>query len=82
VAVTGDYFDLFETQGFYPTPSATSRDAKNMYMTFTKPPGDTLVVMFDAYIQPYSVFGKKATVSVMKNGVPVASIRYHTWIVP
>jgi hypothetical protein len=82
VAVTGSYFDLFETQGFYPTPSSTTRDAKNVYMTFTKPPGDTFVVMFDAYIQPYSVFGKKATVSVMDNGVPAVSIHYHTWIVP
>jgi hypothetical protein len=82
VAVTGSYFDLFETQGFYPTPSATTRDGTNVYMTFTKPPGDTFVVMFDAYIQPYSVFGKKATVSVMRNGNPVASIHYHTWLVP
>jgi hypothetical protein len=82
VAVTGDYFDLFETQGFYPTPSSTTRDAKNVYMTFTKPPGDSFVVMFDAYIQPYSVFGKKATVSVMDKGVAVASIHYHTWLVP
>jgi hypothetical protein len=82
VAVTGDYFDLFETQGFYPTPSSTTRDAGNVYMTFKKPPGDTFVMMFDAYIQPYSVFGKKATVSVMDNGVPAASIDYHTWLVP
>jgi hypothetical protein len=51
-------------------------------MTFTKPPGNTFVVMFDAYIQPYSVFGKKATVSVMRNGTAVASIHYHTWLVP
>jgi hypothetical protein len=82
VAVTGSYFDLFETQGFYPTPSSTTRDANNVYMTFTKPRGNTFVVMFDAYIQPYSVFGKKATVSVMDNGVPAASIHYHTWLVP
>jgi hypothetical protein len=82
VSVTGSYFDLFETQGFYPTPSATTRDGTNVYMTFTKPPGNTFVVMFDAYIQPYSVFGKKATVSVMRNGIPVASIHYHTWLVP
>jgi hypothetical protein len=82
VAVTGDYFDLFETQGFYPTPSTTTRDATNVYMSFTKPPGNTFVLMFDAYIQPYSVFGKKATVSVMRHGVTLASIRYHTWLVP
>jgi hypothetical protein len=82
VAVTGSYFDLFETQGFYPTPSSTTRDGTNVYMTFTKPPGDTFVVMFDAYIQPYSVFGKKATVSVMRDGMAVASIHYHTWLVP
>lgn len=82
IAVTGDYFDLFETQGFYPTPSATTRDGTNVYLTFTKPAGDTFVVMFDAYIQPYSTFGKKATVSVIEHGKPVASIRYHTWLVP
>jgi hypothetical protein len=38
--------------------------------------------MFDAYIQPYSVFGKKATVAVVEQGVPVDSITYHTWLVP
>jgi hypothetical protein len=82
IAVTGDYFDLFETQGFYPTPSATTRDGTYVYMTFTKPPGDTFVMMFDAYIQPYSVFGKAATVAVMDKGVAVASIDYHTWLIP
>jgi hypothetical protein len=82
ISVTGDYFDLFETQGFYPTPSTTTRDAKNVYLTFTKPAGDTLVVMFDAYIQPYSVLGKGATVAVVEHGVPVDSISYHTWLLP
>ena len=43
LAVTGDYFDLYETQGFNPVPSETSRDGELFYLTFDAPPeGDTL----------------------------------------
>lgn len=88
IAVTGTYFDLFETQGFYPTPSETTRDDTYVYLTFTPPPkGDTFVVMYDAYVQPYvapeHLFGQEnATVALVDHGERVAAIRYVTWMFP
>ena len=58
--VTGDYFNIFETQGFHPEPADETRDAHTLYLTFTAPPGDTFVVDFDAYIQPASQQGRSA----------------------
>jgi hypothetical protein len=82
LAVTGAYFDIFETQGFHPQPSAETRDAHTLYLTFDAPPGDTLVVSYDAYIQPASQRGTAARVAVLDHGTPAAWIDYRTRLVP
>ena len=82
LAVTGDYFDIFETQGFHPQPSAETRDGSTLYLTFDAPPGDTFVVYYDAYIQPASQQGKAARVALLAQGRPVVWIDYRTRLVP
>jgi hypothetical protein len=82
LAVTGDYFDIFETQGFHPEPAEETRDADTLYLTFTAPPGDTFVVAYDAYIQPASQRGRSATVSVVDGGTRVATVRLDTRLLP
>jgi hypothetical protein len=82
IAVTGDYFNIFETQGFHPQPADETRDGHNLYLTFTAPPGDTFVVDFDAYIQPSSQRGDSATVAVVKDGTTMVSLDYHTRLMP
>jgi hypothetical protein len=82
LAVSGDYFPIYETQGFFPTPSDTTRDASNDYFTFTKPPGETLVVDYDAYIQPSSQRGASATIAVLDDGRPAASVYIETALLP
>lgn len=87
IAVTGDYFDLFETQGFYPTPAATTRDGSSVYLRFTPPrQGDTFAVMFDSYLQPYvapsNLLANDATVAVVDHGRRVAVIHYRTMVLP
>jgi hypothetical protein len=84
IAVTGSYFDIFETQAFYPTPSATSRDGQFVYLTFSPPPrGNRLVVSYDAYVQPYDTYGfRDARVSVLVHDIPAASLSYRTWLLP
>ncbi len=79
LAVTASYFDLFETQGFYPTPSFTTSDGSYVYLRFSPPSnGDTFSVMFDAYTQPYiqptNLLAHDATVALVTRGKPVASI--------
>lgn len=82
IAVTGDYFDIYETQGFHPDPSATRRDATTLYLTFDSPRGDTFVLSYDAYIQPSSQRGADATVGVVDGGVTVASVKISTHLLP
>jgi hypothetical protein len=82
LGVTGDYFDIFETQGFHPEPSAETRDGHTLYLTFDAPPGDTFVVYYDAYIQPASQEGKSARIAVIDHGEPRVWIDYRTRLVP
>lgn len=82
LAVTGDYFDIFETQGFHPNPSDETRDGNTLYLTFEAPPGDTFVVYYDAYIQPASQQGKSARVALLEQGRPAVWIDYRTRLAP
>lgn len=82
LAVTADYFTLFESQGFVPEPSSETRDGDLAYLTFAAPPGDQFAVDFDAYIQPASQLGKRADVLLVIDGRTVARTAYRTWLVP
>jgi hypothetical protein len=82
LAVTGEYFDIFESQGFNPEPSDETRDSATRYLTFNAPPGDTLKVSYDAYIQPASQIGRSGTVSVVDGGRRVASVDFRTFLLP
>ena len=83
LAVTGAYFDIYETQGFHPEPSDESRDSDTLYLTFKAPPkGDTLVVAYDAYIQPASQVGRSGSVSVLDHGRRAATVHFRTRLLP
>jgi hypothetical protein len=83
LAVTGSYFDIFETQGFHPEPSDESRDGDTLFLSF-KPPdsGDTMVVAYDAYIQPASQVGRSGSVSVVDHGQRLAVVDFRTRLLP
>jgi hypothetical protein len=83
LAFTGSYFDIFETQGFHPNPSDETRDGDTLYLTFSAPPdGDTLVVAYDAYIQPASQVGRGARIAVVDQGNQVAAVDIQTRLWP
>jgi hypothetical protein len=82
LAVTGDYFDIYETQGFTPDPSDATRNGDTLFLTFAAPAGDTFVVAYDAYIQPSSQVGRGGTLSVLDKGEPVASVDFDTTLLP
>jgi hypothetical protein len=82
LGVTGDYFNIFETQGFHPNPSDETRDGTTLYLTFTAPAGDTFVVDFDTYVQPASQQGRSATLTVIDGGTAQVSVDYHTRLMP
>jgi hypothetical protein len=82
IAVSTDYFRMFETQGFYPDAQSTTNDGRFVYFTFTTPPGDDFLVDYDAYIQPSSQLGKSATVELIVAKQVVVSTTLHTWLMP
>jgi hypothetical protein len=82
LAVSTDYFRMFETQGFFPDPDTVTNDGRFVYFTFDTPAGDDFLVDYDAYIQPGSQLGKSATVKVIVSGQEVAHTSLRTWLVP
>ena len=83
LALTGDYLDIYETQGFHPEPSGEMRDGHTLYLTFDAPPeGDTLTVTYDAYIQPAAQAGRSATVAVWVDQHQVAPVDLRTRLLP
>jgi hypothetical protein len=82
LAITGSYFNIFETQGFHPDPADETRDGTTLYLTFTAPPGDTFVVDFDTYVQPASQQGRSATLTVIDGGAAQVSVDYQTRLMP
>jgi hypothetical protein len=82
LAVSTSYFDIFETQGFHPQPSAETADPHFVYLTFNPPRGDRLSVSFDTYVQPSAQLGRSADTAVVVHGIHVATVHYRTWLVP
>jgi len=82
LSLTGDYFDIFETQGFHPEPDRATRAGDTLLLTFTAPPGEVFVVAYDAYIQPSSQLGRSAHVAVLRQGKPVVGVDFTTHLVP
>lgn len=80
--VSGDYFGIFETQGWFPGPSAETRDGQWYRMTFDPPDADTFVLDYDAYIQPSSQVGRSGQVRVLVDHTVVVSAGFDTWLVP
>ena len=82
VAVTASYFDVFESQRFFPEPSGETRAGRFIYLDFDPPPGDVLTISYDAYIAPSAQLGRRATVTVITDGVARVSLNYRTFLLP
>jgi hypothetical protein len=83
LALTGDYLDIFETQGFHPDASSSVRNGQTLFLTFDSPGGDTFKLSYDAYIQPSSQQGRDGTLGVVTNdGNTVATVSFRTRLLP
>jgi hypothetical protein len=82
LAISMDYFRMFETQNFFPAADSETNDGKFMYFTFAKPRGPDFDLEYDAYIQPASQIGKGARIKLLVKGHVEAQLSVHTWLVP
>ena len=82
LAVNASYFDIFETQGFHPEPSKSTRDGSLLYLEFDPPPGDVFLLDYDAYIQGSSQLGRRGELHLMDGEQRRLSVTYRTWLAP
>src|SRR3954469_7203821 len=81
LAVSSHYFDIFDTQAWHPEPDMETATPNFYYLSFSPPPGDTLEVSYDTYIQPASQLGRRADVVLIVDNKEVARTSYRTWLV-
>jgi hypothetical protein len=82
IAVTADYFDLYETQGWHPEPTEQTRDGEWLYLTFAMPDVTTFELSYDAYIQPNRVLPGSGEVAVVVDGERTATVPFRTFLFP
>jgi hypothetical protein len=83
VAISADYYDIFEFQGMHPEPSDETADGRFVYLTFSPPKdGDVFTTSLDTYVQPASQVGRHAVTEVLIDDKVVARVNYKTWLVP
>ena len=82
LAVNADAFQIYETQRLWPEPSSETRGEHQVYLTFEPPPGDMLVVEYDAYIQPSAQRGRDTRITVITEGQPRLTLRASTFLLP
>lgn len=88
LSITADSMLIFETQRFWPEPSAETRDAERAYLTFDPPPGDELAIDYDAYVQPSAQRGVLTQITILTqitvitDGQPRVSLHARTLLLP
>lgn len=82
MAITGDYLDLYETQGWYPEPTEQTQDGEWVYLTFATEGQPVMVINFDAYIQPNAVLPRSGQLAVVVDGQPVDPLSFRTVLFP
>ena len=82
IAVSSEYFDMFDENGLDPDPSGATADGEYVYWEFEPPDGDVLEVSFDARIEPARQWGRDGVSRLMDGNRVIAEARYKTWVLP
>jgi hypothetical protein len=82
IAITFDYFHLFDVTGIEPDITSSTSDGTNIVYEFDPPPGDTFRVQFDAAVEPGVHELPRATTSVLADGRTVVQVSYSTKVMP
>jgi hypothetical protein len=83
VAVSRSWLGMWDTNAWRPSPASSTGDRANVVMEFDPPDGAVLRVSYDARIQPAQQHGSDGWVSLLDgSGSAVATVRFHTRIVP
>ncbi len=82
LALTDDYFDIFEHQGVSPAPDTETSQGPMVYLTFPPPKGDEFQLSYDIYIQGSSQVGASGDLWLIVDDEPRLTISFTTTLVP
>jgi hypothetical protein len=82
IGVDRHYLKLWDENGLFPAPSAEAGGADMVEWEFDPPPGDRLVVTYDARIEPAAQSGRDGFVAVLVDGEPVVRVEFTTQVRP
>lgn len=82
LAMTSDYFDIFEHQGLTPQPDSETTEGAMDYLTFLAPKGDEFRMGFDIYIQGSSQHGASGEVWLVVDDAPLLRLSFTTVVLP
>jgi hypothetical protein len=82
IATSELYLGLFDANGLNPDPAAATTTADMIIWEFEPPPGDTLLIAFDARIEPAAQWGASGTTSILVDGQPLVTVTYRTQLMP
>ncbi|HVL91559.1 MAG TPA: hypothetical protein VM841_15160 [Actinomycetota bacterium] len=83
IATASDYLAMFDENGLDPDPASATADGTELIWEFDPPPGDTLVVSYDARLEPSVQMGRRGTTRVLDEaGTTIVAVSYRTWVMP
>lgn len=80
--ITHDYFTLFDLNGIFPEPSATTVDGDMVVWEFDPPNGNVLRVHVDWRIQPSVHRGSEAHAELVIDDQPITDVEFVTTLRP
>ncbi|MCU1484355.1 MAG: Uncharacterized protein JWN67_1101 [Actinomycetia bacterium] len=82
VAVSRRYLEMWDANATIPAPSGETSLGPWVIWEFDPPPGDELVITYEARIEPGVQAGRDGAVAVMEDDEPVVTARFHTKVRP
>ncbi len=85
VSVRSSYFDAFDENGLDPAPVEESTDSEHTVWRFAPTAADTMVVSFDARIEPgvqFTTVKGRVDVLTTRSAPPAVSVDFRTWVMP
>ena len=83
VAVDQEYLRMWDENGLVPAPSAETVMGPWVVWEFDPPIGDTLLITYDARIEPAAQDGRSGAVAVLgRDDAPIVQVEFTTRVLP
>jgi hypothetical protein len=82
IAISRHYFDIFDLNSLRPDADSATSTGTSIVYSWNAPPGRVFELSLDAYAEYGEHFGLDGFTSIVEQGRPVVTVRYHTRWVP